>query len=457
MPAESIQQAWVNLEGPGRDLTEASFEIGWEVAHIADEWRPPLSEDKSVADPPPPTPRGVAEPLLATSDLSISDKILVRIARITASLCYFQGKVPGEIPQYLVSPPVPDITKVSDAIDANSGVDSALETFHTGMIMMCAALEGTTTASATNAGSPIHGLHEAYEVGRLLAAVVIQAGQAKSAEEFRQYVSIQNGGAVNQAQRAYSLIGSLRGSFAAAAAYAVARHLEDWSEWASAMSGPDQGRGRVHRRPRRAIIDNPPDRPLTDDTLGEAQQAILRQGRVWRAILSGQALATDYLVASSIADAANRLFVTWTTSVTAVARGFLRTALARFFMIIGALLLLIFVGAFLFDLLTQGGLSSGAKSGITIAAVIAAIGSAAGVFHVSRTQVTSMLSGIWALLEPPMLESEMAESIAMSTRRLPSDTVGGASPPQTIRQRLARARRGSLAAKSRQLPVTTAH
>ena len=46
------------------------------------------------------------------------------------------------------------------------------------------------------------------------------------------------------------------------------------------------------------------------------------------------------------------------------------------------------------DLLTKGAATSGAKNGLTITAILAAMGSAAGIFHVSRTQITSTLGDI---------------------------------------------------------------
>jgi hypothetical protein len=48
--------------------------------------------------------------------------------------------------------------------------------------------------------------------------------------------------------------------------------------------------------------------------------------------------------------------------------------------------------------------TSGAKNALTISAILAAAASAAGIFHVSRTQITSVLGDIWGMIEPPMLE-----------------------------------------------------
>jgi hypothetical protein len=287
-----------------------------------------------------------------------------------------------------------------------------------------------------NTAPTLNGLKEAYEVGRLLAVIVLQASDAETDDEFRSLVSV-GLGEMSPAEdtekettafRAYSMLGGLKGCFPSAAAYSVARHLEDWSAW---------------------VNNKPLDYPTTEVfKRAEAQTAILAQGRVWRAILTEQTLARDYIVATSVTDAANRLFVSWATNATAIARSFLRTALARFFLVLGIIVLLIFIGAFLVDLLTQGGATSGAKNGLTITAILAAAGSAAGIFHVSRRQVTSALADIWEMVEPPMVEAELIESIALSTRRLPADTVGGASPPQTktMEDRLLRARRGSLLA-----------
>lgn len=456
---ESFQQAWDNLSGHGLDLTRASFEIGWELAHIAHavsaaqggEPADPAGQKATGApggtgvlgagqDGPAAEPQDASaskasyEEILEVEDLSSMDDIQVRIARIAAALWYFRGNPSGEIPAS-TGLSVPDITMLQNAAAKSEGeVRPLLGAFHVQMVEACASLDGTTIATEPNSTAPaINGMKEAYEVGRLLAAIVLKGCNA-SDDDFKKLVCVRAATMSPQQEsaafRAHSLLGGLRGCFPSAAAYSVARHLEDWSDWAN---GGDSGGDLV-------------DYDGGGFLLEEAQTALRGQGRVWRAILSGQTLARDYIVATSVTDAANRLFVSWAANATAIARSFLRTALARFFLAIGVIALLVFFGAFVVDLVTQGAGTSGAKNGLTITAILAAVASAAGIFHVSRTQVTSALADIWGMVQQPMVEAELLESIALSTRRLPSDTVGGASPPQTrtMAARLARARRGSL-------------
>ena len=432
---ESFQQAWANLSSPGLELTRASFDVGWEVAHLA---RATDKQSATPAGPGTPKPTGPDEGILAVRDLSPVQDMQARVERIGAALWYFdnhpQNQIPGGIDQSTLLSRLADL---KNSVNGNGDIGSTLAAFHVEMVKSCAALDGTTTATQPNSTivPAINGLKEAYEVGRLLAAIVLEASEARNTDAFRFSISVdaatlpRNPGSVPQkvetaAFRAYSLLGGLRGCFPSAAAYSVGRHLEDWSNWA-------------HGEP----VDS-----LRDFDLAEARIAILGQGKVWRAILSGQTLARDFIVATSVTDAANRLFVNWSTSATAIAKTFLRSALARFFLALGIIALLVFVGAFLVDLLTQGAATSGAKNALTISAILAAAASAAGIFHVSRTQITSVLGDIWGMIEPPMLEAELIESIALSTRRLPGDTVGGASPPQTktMEQRLLRAQGGSL-------------
>jgi hypothetical protein len=418
---ESFEAAWAKLSSLGLDLTRASFEIGWELAHLADT----LDQTPAPADD-----AGTYKEILSVKDLTHDEDMLVRVERIAAALWTFNNHLQNKIPSD-TDLTVPDFSSLKKAVAAEKADDIGVQlaALHIAMVKACAALDGTAIAGQNNSPDlSINGLKESYEVGRLLAVIVLEASRAQYEKDFLKYLSIAPAKIPRQEEtaafRVHSMLGGLRDCFPSAAAYSVARHLEDWSDW---------------------ISGNPVDYAERFDP-AQGQMAIRGQGRVWTAILSGQTLARDFIVAESVADAANRLFVSWAANATAIARSFLRTALARFFLILGVIVLLVFVGAFLIDLLTQGGVTSGAKNGLTITAILAAVASAGGIFHVSRTQVTSALGDIWSMVEPPMVEAELIESIALSTRRLPLDTVGGAAPPQakTMKDRLERARRGSL-------------
>jgi hypothetical protein len=453
---ESFSVAWDKLASPGLDLTRASFEVGWELAHLAYAVQKQLSGAASQGtaatgghQPARAGGQGATtdhdEEILGVRDLTSIEDRQVRVESIGAALWYFSSDPQNEI-SASITVALPNLDDLRTAVGGGKAdIRPVLAAFHVAMVKACATIDGTTAATPTNTTAPtINGLKDAYEVGRLLAIIVLRASDAETDDEFRKLVSVGRGEMSPEndtekettAFRAYSMLGGLKGCFPSVAAYSVARHLEDWSAW---------------------VNDKPLDYPATEIfKRPEAQAAILAQGRVWRAILSGQTLARDYIVATSVTDAANRLFVSWATNATAIARSFLRTALARFFLVLGIIVFLIFIGAFLVDLLTQGGATSGAKNGLTITAILAALGSAAGIFHVSRRQVTSALDDIWGMVEPPMVEAELIESIALSTRRLPADTVGGASPPQTktMKDRLLRARRGSLLETRKQRPST---
>jgi hypothetical protein len=416
--AESFQAAWARLSSLGLDLVRASFEIGWELAHLAYAFS---------AGKMPAQGTSTYQEILEVDDLTDTEDMQVRVEHIASALRYFDNHSQSRIPDG-VNLTVPSIDSLTDALATTTGdIGAELAKFHVATVKACAALDGTSASQADGSELLINGLKDAYEVGRLLAALVLKACDAGD-EDLRKHLSITpeqtSGQQETAAFRAHSMLGGLRDCFPSAAAYSVARHLEDWSDWVNGNQ----------------VDYAEPFNPA------QARAAIAGQGRVWKAMLSGQTLARDYIVAEGVADAANRLFVNWAASATAIARSFLRTALARFFLILGVLVLLVFIGAFLIDLFSEADGTSGAKDGLTITAMLAAAGSAAGIFHVSRTQLTSILGDIWSEVKPAMIEAELIESIALSTRRLPLDTVGGAAPPQTktVKARMLRAKYGSL-------------
>lgn len=409
---ESIQNAWDTLQDLGLPLARASFEIGWEVAHIAGS----LVAAGPAENPPDGTlpPDGAArdaiiafQRLANPEDLSVSEDVQARVCRIEAGLWYFDNHPVDQIPAG-VSLSLP-IAALKKAVTEGGDSRSALAQFHLGMVDACASLDGTIGPG----GVPLNGLKEAYEVGRLLCLVVGQASRAASRADLMAVLSIDPGnsaqGKETAAFRAHAMLGGLKGCLPSTAAYSVARHLEDWSGWVAAIPGGD----------------------ASDPRITEARIAIVGQGRVWRAILSGQALARDYIVSTSVTDAADRLLANWSANASALGRAFFRSAIARLVLVLLVIAILVFLGAFAIDLLTSGGATSGAKNGLTITAMLGALASAAGIFHVSRTQVSSALDSVWSMAESAMLKAELVESIAESTRRLPGDSVSGAPPART--------------------------
>jgi hypothetical protein len=432
---ESIQNAWDDLQDLGLPLARASFEIGWEVAHIAGSLAAGDPADDQPGGAPAPkgaapngaapngaAPNGAApdaavrdanaayQRLLNPEDLSVSEDVQARVCRIEAGLWYFDNHPVDQIPAGIsLSLPIADLKK---AVTAGGDTRATLVQFHLGMVDTCASLDGTVGPGDVQ----LNGLREAYEVGRLLCLIVGRVSQAASRADLMAVLSVDPGNSVRgketAAFRAHAMLGGLRGCLPSAAAYSVARHLEDWSSWVAAIPANDADGTRIT----------------------EARIAIVGQGKVWRAILSGQALARDYIVSASVTDAANRLLVSWSANTSALARAFFRSAIARLLLVLLVVAILVFLGAFAIDLLTSGEATSGAKDGLTITAMLAALASAAGIFHVSRAQVASALDNVWNMAESAMLKAELIESIAESTRRLPGDSVSGATPPRTRSQ-----------------------
>jgi hypothetical protein len=432
---ESIQNAWDDLQDLGLPLARASFEIGWEVAHIAGSLGAAAPADNQPGEAPAPdgTARDASaayQRLLNPEDLSVGEDVQARVCRIEAGLWYFDNHPVDQIPAGIsLSLPIADLKK---AVAEGGDSRSTLAQFHLGMVDTCASLDGTIGPG----GVPLNGLKEAYEVGRLLCLIVGQASRANSRADLMAVLSVDPGnsprGKETAAFRAHAMLGGLKGCLPGTAAYSVARHLEDWSSWVAAIPADDtDGTKIAEARIAEARIA---EARIAEARIAEARIAIVGQGRVWRAMLSGQALARDYIASASVTDAADRLLANWSASTSTLARAFLRSAIARFLLVLLVIAILVFLGAFAIDLLTSGGATSGAKDGLTITAMLAGLASAAGIFHVSRAQVTSALDNVWNMAESAMLRAELVESIAESTRRLPGDSVTSPTSVRTGRR-----------------------
>jgi hypothetical protein len=313
----------------------------------------------------------------------------------------------------------------------------ALCLFHQAFVVSCATLEATTAPTSDRAAkggaaaSPV-GLAKCYEAGRILAGISI-TGSTDRSIDLKALLTLRSqslkasdveGGA---ADRAHALLGDIRGSLPSAAAYSAARHLEDWSAW---LNGEN--------------LDSAADYATISTKPEQIRAALTEQGHVWHTILCGQTLARDYLVPTSYADAGDHLLLHWANGAQSLVRSFLRTIVGKAVVVVLFTALAIFVSAFAIALHDPH--ASGAKSGLSLAAILTAAGTAAGTFHITRQRISTTVGEIWSLVEPVLVEAEMKEAIAQSTRRLPVDTIGGGSAPATDRSAAARTKRARRAA-----------
>jgi hypothetical protein len=286
-------------------------------------------------------------------------------------------------------------------------------------------------------------LEDAFHLGILLARVRQKTVQADT------WVTLQDAFALHKpdsdAGRAHALLTSLRDSFPSGAAYAVARHLEDWAAWASQSSVDSAAPTMAQLSGRKLRLPLPPKGPVPTAVEG----AIKAQGKIWESILTGQSLGKDYLVAASWADAADHLLVTWSQSAASLARSLWSTVVGKIAVIGIAALTAAFVLAFWYGLVHSGSLHGGGQAVAIVGGGIAAIAAAMGV-HVSRTQVNGAVSTAWGYTEETLVNSEVYEGIATATRRLPMEGIGGGAGAGrlTLADRHARAKSARLARKA---------
>ena len=351
------------------------------------------------------------------------------------------------------APPAPNIGPLTTMPPGRAG----LAEFHSDMLVACAALEAETHPGLGSADSSDHtvpaGLVNSYEVGRLMAALEINGTGCGTITDFTSLLSLPDASADGEASpaaagaqggrpgqpgpngdesvggRVHELLAGLHPAFPGGAAYAVSRHLEDWSAW-------------LKGQPVDVVASLAPQ-PKDDTALPSAQAALSEQSRVWWSLLSGQALGESFTGALSWADAADHLLLFWTARGHGLVASLWRTWLGRamvglFVLVVGAFFAVVFLNIF-----PPAG--SNASSSVSLVALIAAAVGSGGLLHVSRGQVQRAVSTIWISMGPPVVEAEVAEAIAQATRRLPGDVASGASPVATLSSAKARLKRAGRA------------
>jgi hypothetical protein len=428
---ESFAEAFGNFGDPGVDQARACVAVGWAMADLVSLLPQVIGKDPTGGRglPNAECPLG----LTTVQDLSPVTQWEVRIVQIRVALGVLT------FPQDW---PAPNVASLElDGVKDQQAAEKALCAFHEAFLVSCAAVEANTAPTssraakaADSAATPV-GLTKCYEVGRLLAGITITGAtnDKLTADDITHLLTLrslqESDGDVSAADRAHALLGDIRASLPSAAAYSVARHLEDWSAWANG-----------------ADFDSAANLSTLGSQPSRIRAALAEQGQVWHTILSGQTLPRDYLVPTSYADAGDHLLLHWTDRAQSLVRSFLRTIVGKAVLVILLVALAVFLSAFIIAL--QDPHTSGAKSGLSLAAVLTSFGAAAGTLHVSRQRISSTVGEIWSLVEPVLVDAELKEAIAQATRRLPADTIGGGSARATYNKpastRTARAHRAAV-------------
>jgi hypothetical protein len=155
---ESFKDAWDKLASPGLDLTRASFEIGWELAHLAyaaDKELPGAGSQGTAVTRGRPAPAAGAqgaiaghyEEILGVRDLSSTEDRQIRVESIGAALWYFSSGPQNEIPAS-ITVPLPNLDDLRTAVaGGKADIRLVLAAFHIGMVKACATIDGTTAAT----------------------------------------------------------------------------------------------------------------------------------------------------------------------------------------------------------------------------------------------------------------------------------------------------------------------
>ena len=251
-------------------------------------------------------------------------------------------------------------------------------------------------------------LGDAYELGNRLMHLVLL--DWKMSDEHKLPYLLNAPGQVDinapDTYRIRALLGSLRDSFPSSAANAVARNIEDWAAWVNGER----------------ISTAAPD--FSGQPLGTCQTAMKEQGKVWESILTGQSRGRDYLGVASYPDAADHLIVAWSGILDSIVRTLRKTIVGRTLLILFAVGILLAALAIAVSFLKTQNPSGAETTVVTVGGLIAAIAGAAGI-HVNRTQINSVVAKAWQMAESVLVEAEIVEAIAVATRRLPGEGLGG--------------------------------
>jgi hypothetical protein len=418
----AFQQALKSLNSYGTPEVVAAFQVGWGMQHLRC-WKPSQRDDRDWAA------RKVLRLEAALDDLKARDPARngAGLASTTSAVATQGGDDPFAAAEYPSTMPLREAVRQFPEInedDAVTDLEAELKGFHSALdefdarfwravlvARECAAFPKDAAGSQQPPAAIAAAVADAYQLGLRLSSVCSAGAAAASEHDLKAAISRPDS---KDATEAYALASRLRGSFPAGAAFAVARHIEDWSDW---------------------VNDAEPPIAMQD-----CQKAMFLQGKVWESLLTGQSLGKDYLVSSSYVDAADHILVKWGLSTASLARTMRRTAMGKLVLVVLGLALIVSLGTLVYQFgLTSSVRSDGTTgpSAATIVTVLVGIlGSAAGLVHYARAHIMAATARIWELTEPALVASEVLEAIAIATRRLPTEGMsGGAGERQRPRHR----------------------
>ncbi len=221
-------------------------------------------------------------------------------------------------------------------------------------------------------------LGKAYGLGRALCDTC----HVDSANDFRRELG------PDRLANLYSWLLDLKTVLPPHAGESVYQSLREWEQWA-----------------RQPEVDGDPLDWERDKAAVE--RVLFRQGEIWRALLSGEKLATDMLVARDYADAAGRLFMDGVA--------LLKRLPWQLWLVIGGALGLAVAGLVL------------ASATGSVPSVVAALGGLAAALGISWTGVRHTLGTAAASLRKPLWGAALDRAIVPAITRV--DDLGGESPP----------------------------
>jgi len=215
-------------------------------------------------------------------------------------------------------------------------------------------------------------LGKSYGLGRALAETVLVPANADALDREARYHEMFDSGRLLTLT---AWLSQLKTTYPPHAAYAVSGSLARWAEW---VNSPDQ----------------------QDLNVGGK---LKEQGRLWRAMLSGELAATDLLIADSYFDGALALATRVRKLVVEVVK--------RYYLPLAILALI--VAAVVAGVWWIPKLSSTDKFAGDVVAVVAGLG-------ITTKGATSAIGRTLAKAESPLWDSEVDESCALACSRLPT-------------------------------------